>query len=283
MISHGPGLEPNYDASYETSPEPQEPYQPPPQYAYAPELVQARQELDSLRATLAQEREARLAVEAQRQNDLAALEEFNRVKRERDIESLMNVDDLEFNSLDPDDAKKLIKPIYERIVQTQEEKYNELATRLEEQRQFLAKQAQGAQEAYFQQKRDEFNSALAKEVPNIEQLTRTPAYKQFVESPHAPGSVVTMRDHLNEELRRGNAGYVIGKLKQFAQNKPNLANVAQVGSATTGYQAPVNKPEGDSLKTMRDRMNKLRANQISRQEYRALKRQTQAAGPPVSV
>jgi hypothetical protein len=235
-----------------------------------------REELETVRSQLAAERAARQSLEDQRKQEQEELQAYNQLKRDRELEKLLNVENAEFVSLDPDDARKLLKPVYERLSQEQEQRYKALESQIEAQKALLAQQTLGQQEALVKQKQTEFNDLLVREIPNISQLLRTPGYKQFTASPMSPGSSVTMEEHLNQELQRDNLSYVVSKLKSFAQGKPSPADIAQVGTATTGYHAAVNEPVVDDLKALRDRLNKRRNREITRQAFRQEKQRVTA-------
>jgi hypothetical protein len=289
-VFHGPAFDtggPPADAG--TAPEQTVPEQPPvlevspPPPRPSDDYAKVQQELAEVRLQLTAEREARMAAEEQRKAgearlkaDQDALAEYSQLKRTQELEQLINTQHTELSSIDPEDAKKLLKLVHE---------YNEISrkdmqARLDEQKQQLARQVQDTQAGLVQEQHNKFKDALTAAVPNIEQLVKSPEYRQFLKTPVSPGSKTTNEAMFQLELSQGNMGFVVSKMAEWAQAKPNPADIAQVSSAAAGFQAVPAVPETEDW---RDLLHKVRSGQIDRKQFRELKRKANAVSAPAAV
>jgi hypothetical protein len=207
-----------------------------------------------------------------RREELKALEELNRIKQEQSLDELFSGLGTELTSIDPEDALKIAKPLYERITQDYETRYRSLATELESQKQVLAKERAEANKLLEGRQQQYVNAKLKEAVPDLETLIRTEAYAKFLGRPVTPGGRTTMQDYLNRELSLGNVDLVVNKFREFASARPNVADITQVGAVTTATRAVPEPARVDNISDLRSRVNARRSGQIrNNADYRAIK------------
>jgi hypothetical protein len=246
-------------------------------------LIETRQELESVRAALAAERAARVAEEARAHEERARLEEYNKREREQELERLLAGEDVEYATLDPDDVKKLVRPLYNKLSEIQEERHKALEARLEEQRRLVESQIEGSRQALENEDRARFYAALEAEIPNFRDFLKSSSYAAYLKAPFQPGFAQTNEEVLNKELQAGNVDLVVRHMKAFAQGKKNPADIAQVGATSGGahaYAAASGKDE-DSLR--RERLELRRSGKISSEDYRAMKRKIRGETPRIAT
>jgi hypothetical protein len=242
-------------------------------------------ELELARQAYAEEARAREAEEAERRLREEELERLRRERADEEFGDFMRKAAADLSSIDPEDAAKLARPIYERLKTEHEARYAELAARLDEQRKALSDRDAAAAGAARDRLIQDFRRRLYAAVPDFERLRHTAAYSRFLDSPHVPGSRITNRAHLDSEVFRGNQGYAVEAIRRFAAGIPrrDLSDIAQVGGSSTGDRAPAPARDGggrDAYPAIKARVEAKRAGRIrSKAEYRALK-QGNGAAPP---
>jgi hypothetical protein len=231
-----------------------------------------QRELENARSLLAAERQARQEEEQRYKDGLAQLEEFNRQQKEKEIEALLSGEGAEYVSLDPDDAKKLIQPLYNKLKAEQDQARRDLEAKLTEQSKLIEGQIKGSQEALEKENRTKFYAALESAIPNFKDFVKSPAYATYLKTPFQAGFRQTTEEVLNKELQAGNFDAVVNHLKNFALGRHNPADIAQVGGAAVSPQFSVTT-NVDADKARRDRLNMIRTGKISRAAYRKLAQQ----------
>jgi hypothetical protein len=307
-VNRGAAFEPRPDPAPAPVPAPvQEPAPAPPTFAPAPPdagdwsapaedeqgrnhaaLHAARTELEWARSALASEKRAREQEEQLRIQQATELEEYRRKRDEEEFAATLKSSVTELTSVDPDDVPKIARPIYDKVLEASQARYLEMERRLDEQRRLLETRERESAAARDRASRDEFYRKLYSAVPDLERLTSTPEYARFMRAPHVAGSKTTNMKHLNHELSMGNYGYVIDRMRQFAQGgaRPAPADIAQVATATVGDRvAPVAEPTGkkEPLDSLRARVDARRTGKIKNvADYRAKKYGTGARPPAQS-
>lgn len=208
---------------------------------------------DTERYQLEQElAELRKAREADKQD----LEEYRKIKDAKAIDDYVSSIG-ELNSIDPEDARRLVTPLLKRMDQEKQA----VSQRLSEmnQRNVVTRQ----QRAY---------EAVVKEFPDIQTLQTTDAYKRAMMTPVTPGSSLTVGQLVVAELQRGNSDYAINAIKSIKQSQqpvPDLAQVASVGATAPTGSAPAPDISGDVLTPDQIRHYRYMAQtkQISREEF----------------
>lgn len=196
--------------------------------------------------------ELRKAREADKQD----LEEYRKIKDARAIDEYVSSIG-ELNTIDPEDAKRLVTPLLKRMDQEKQA----VAQRLSDmqQRNVVTRQ----QRAY---------EAVVREFPDIQTFQTTDAYKRAMMAPVTPGSSLTVGQLVVAELQRGNADYAISAIKNIKQSQkpvPDLAQVASVGATAPTGSAPAADISGDVLTPEQIRHYRYLAQtrQISREEF----------------
>jgi hypothetical protein len=273
-----PAFEPPVQAVPPSPPPPPVPPSPPP-VEYDPAYLALRAELAAAQSQLAEERNAWQAEQARIKAESERWAAYEQEKREKELEAAVTGEGVTYNSLDPEDARKLAKALQG----VQEAKYQALADQLNAQQRALLEHAKGVQSAQTEQRQKEFFSALNAAVPNFASLVKTPGYQEFLKAPFSPGLHMTNEAVLNQELDQGNIGYVVDCVKDWAHGKPNPADIAQVSSANTGHQVVPVQTKPDAHAAMSQRLELMRSGKLSREQFRNLKKQNEAAGPQLSV
>ena len=196
--------------------------------------------------------ELRKAREADKQD----LEEYRKIKDARAIDEYVSSIG-ELNTIDPEDAKRLVTPLLKRMDQEKQA----VAQRLSDmqQRNVVTRQ----QRAY---------EAVVREFPDIQTFQTTDAYKRAMMAPVTPGSSLTVGQLVVAELQRGNADYAISAIKNIKQSQkpvPDLAQVASVGATAPTGSAPAPDISGDVLTPEQIRHYRYLAQtkRISREEF----------------
>jgi hypothetical protein len=237
------------------------------------ELKILRQELEQTRASLQAEREARALADRKRLEDEKALAEYTRIKAEKEIENLYSGENNSFATVDPEDAKKIAGPLYAKFLEQRELMERQKRELEAKQQEFLNTRAYDKVREERERKNNDFNVRLRQAVPDIDYLINTRAYTKFLNTPHTPGSTVTNEAFFNHELSNGNYDYVIERYKQFAQGRPNPADIAQVSAVTTGDKAPASVPDAQKeYLSLKERVEMRRSGKIkNRAEYVKMK------------
>ncbi len=208
---------------------------------------------DTDRYQLEQElNELRKAREADKQD----LEEYRKIKDAKAIDEYVSSIG-ELDTINPDDAKRLITPLLKRM---------------DQEKQAVAKQLQEYNQRNVVTRQQRAYEAVVKEFPDIQTLQTTDAYKRAMMSPVTPGSSLTVGQLVVAELQRGNADYAISAIKSIKQNQqpvPDLAQVASVGATAPTGSAPAPDNSGDLLTPEQIRHYRYLAQtkQISREDF----------------
>ncbi len=208
---------------------------------------------DTERYQLEQElAELRRAREADKQD----LEEYRKIKDARAIDEYVNSIG-ELNTIDPEDAKRLVTPLLKRI---------------DQEKQAVAKQLSDMNQRNVVTRQQRAYETVVKEFPDIQTLQTTDAYKRAMMAPVTPGSSLTVGQLVVAELQRGNADYAISAIKSIKQSQqavPDLSQVASVGATAPTGSAPAPDISGDVLTPDQIRHYRYLAQtkQISREEF----------------
>lgn len=229
------------------------------------DLELARAEIEKLKAEL--ENSHKLQEENRKQ-----LDEYSRLKEQQEIDDYIKSNG-DFNTLDPDDARRLITPLFKSIKAERDRTAADLAamrkdidTRFQERRQADADALRGR-----------VNKKIGETFSDKElyEITRSPAYSQVMKTPIGAGSNVLVANLFDTEYNRGNAAYVLDVLNQVKakMQTPSLNDVASVSGASTpavsvppGIESP-HKLTNEEVKKYNDQ---LVTGRITRQQYREI-------------
>lgn len=244
------------------------PYQVP-QYApvYQQPPVQAPQyesEDRVLARQLAQERNALVQTVQQQQQQLAELMEKERSASLED--QLMQSEEMrELETVDPEDARRLVKA----SAKAMSSRVNQLENELARQRQLTEQSIQ-----YIQRKeQDAEKRQWAKDVvsvhPDFMDLYNDPAFLEYLRG--RDGYNRFTRDELaTAEFNAGNTAYVIDMIDRFKRGRPNVGHVASVAPVQTAGAAYANTSQKAAPVnyTLSDLNSLMQTRQISQDEYR---------------
>jgi sulfite reductase alpha subunit-like flavoprotein len=203
-----------------------QPVVPPIDYA-----AQMREQMAYERQQLAaQNEQAYQAAQAATQAAEAAKAELAALKQQVEIEQQLSQTALaELTTIDPEDAKKLLRP----IMASQQQREAALRKELEAQRKFI-EEAQHHQLAQTEKLRQEqLNAQILAQHPDFWEIQNTDTYKNFMAQKDGLSSK-TRDQRAAEEYRAGNVGYVVDILKQVKATKPAITNIASVTPVQTG-------------------------------------------------
>lgn len=196
--------------------------------------------------------ELRKAREADKQD----LEEYRKIKDARAIDEYVSSIG-ELNTIDPEDAKRLVTPLLKRM---------------DQEKQAVAQRLSDMQQRNVMTRQQRAYEAVVREFPDIQTFQTTDAYKRAMMAPVTPGSSLTVGQLVVAELQRGNADYAISAIKNIKQSQkpvPDLAQVASVGATAPTGSAPAPDISGDVLTPEQIRHYRYLAQtkRISREEF----------------
>lgn len=191
-----------------------------------------------------------------READKKDLEEYRKIKDAKAVDDYV-ASIGELNTIDTDDAKRLVTPLLKRM---------------DQEKQAMAQQLQEYNQRNVVTRQQRAYEAVIKEFPDIQTLQTTDAYKRAMMSPVTPGSSLTVGQLVVAELQRGNSDYAISAIKAIKQSQqpvPDIAQVASVGATAPTGSAPAPDISGDILSPEQIRQYRYLAqtHQISREDF----------------
>jgi hypothetical protein len=232
-------------AEPETVPVPETP--PVPDTPGPPEAPAGGGQFEALR----QENE-RLAAELNRERQVRAADEAARAAAARDAEFKRTLDSdllekLEFESLDVGDAKKLHGHFAGAM--------DALNKKMESMDKTLADQSALQARAILNQRIGDVWSKLRERVPGVDKFMNSPEFEKFLDAPFYPGGDEPLRKFMTREHERGNAEFVVAKVKEFVDGRPSLAAVARVAAGGSGLSMRGETPaEPDEMRELKKKM-----------------------------
>ena len=234
--------------------EPQQPQENPEIKAMREENAKLQKELEELRKA--------------RETDSASLAELNKLREKQRVdEYLAGMDGL--NSVNADDARKLVAPLLQQMDKAREDS----AKQLQEARAAIEQRFTEMDKRKAQDKNNQIYSQIIKAHPDLQQLQKTKEYSEVMLSPVQPNSNITVGELVAAELKNGNADYIIKVLDTVKQRSavPNINAVASVSGSATAGAATGTDTTGDILtdEQIADLRFKVQTGEISRDEFRA--------------
>lgn len=236
-----------------------QPTQPEPQHNVNDiELRSAREENAKLMKELEELRK-------QRESDKATLAEYNKLKEQQEIDNYLSGTE-KLNTIDADDARKLLSPLLKTIKSEQASTQE----RFKAEREALDKRFAELDHREKELSRRKAYDTILKAYPDMAEIQRHQAYQDVMSSPIAPGSDILVGTMVARDLQLGKTDYVLNVLKTIKEKMavPDLMNVASVGSSSTAT-APAPDKSGDLLTP--EQLSELKFafqnRQISREEY----------------
>ena len=233
--------------------EPQQPQENPEIKAMREENAKLQKELEELRKA--------------RETDSASLAELNKLREKQRVdEYLAGMDGL--NSVNADDARKLVAPLLQQMDKAREDS----AKQLQEARAAIEQRFTEMDKRKAQDKNNQIYSQIIKAHPDLQQLQKTKEYSEVMLSPVQPNSNITVGELVAAELKNGNADYIIKVLDTVKQRTavPNINAVASVSGSATAGAATGTDTTGDILtdEQIADLRFKVQTGEISRDEFR---------------
>ncbi|MDU8951667.1 MAG: hypothetical protein E7G41_06410, partial [Bifidobacterium sp.] len=212
----------------------------------------SERELDLERQLLEEKaRNQQLTAEQQQQlehvnNELSELRQFkNNIELERQI----NLDGIDFQTIDPavarEIAEKLVKPVLGRQKAEYETQLQKTQQQLEAERAERLRRDAERTDRQKTERLESINRKITEAHPDFTNVRNSVAFSEFLAQPVRAGSKITMAQAIGHEYHNGNAQFVIDALSEFKQSRPDLAAFAAAGVSTVASQPAVNLDEPD--------------------------------------
>lgn len=197
-------------------------------------------------------------------DDLKALRE------ERDLNKIMEESGANLKSLDPEDAKKILRGVM-RSLDSNKQATEQRVKQLEDD---IAKRREAEAKAMEEARGRQVMAEIAAAHPDIANFMQTEAYRKAMIQPVAGGSGLLVGQLVSAEFQRGNSAYIIEVLnaakRQAGQDMEQVASVSPSAGATApGSAKPAN--ERMSPEETGDLLNRLRTGQIGLDEFRSIR------------
>lgn len=201
--------------------------------------MQLQAEIEQLRAQNGELTAAQQQAIQQREAEQRELEELRELRRQQEVDRLLNFEGLEMDSIDPAAAqeigKKLVRPILERQQQAFEQRLAELQGSMEQDRRereaIVSRMSESEQNAL----RAATNRRIFEAHPDFKQLRGSKEFGQFMNST-IKGSSLKLEKLIADEYHSGNADFVIQAINEFKKGRPSLEDIASVQAAGTGSE-----------------------------------------------
>ena len=253
-------------------------YVPPAQMAVPDSYYMARNEERNEYRQLSDERDAlKKQLEETRQAMQAMQEEaakYRAMEEDRFIDNYIDREGDAFVSIDREDARRLLKPMYQTFrdemgkrAQQSEDKMRELANTVQQ-------RLDDMQQREEHERLTRSRNAVLKAHPDLAELQNTDAYRRVMLTPVGSGSNLLIGNVVATEFQKGNVEYVNQVLDQIraeaGRSKPqSLETIASVsGSGTaTAPAAPTDDSEMD-LDRLEQMKVDVQTGKMSRKEFR---------------
>ena len=201
--------------------------------------LQLQQEIEQLRTQNGELTAAQQQALERHQAEQQELEELRALRRQLEVDKLMNLEGLEMETIDPAAAQeigaKVIRPVLERQQQAFEKRLAEVQSTLEADRQEREKLVSRMTEGERNAMRNATNDKIFAAHPDFAQLRGTNEFNQFLNST-VRGSSLKLEKLIADEYHSGNAEFVIQAINEFKKGRPSLEDVASVQAAGTGSE-----------------------------------------------
>ena len=227
-----------------------------------PELKAMREENAKLAKELEELRKAR-------ESDSASLQELNKLREQQRVEEYLKSLDGGLNSINGDDARKLVSPLLQQMDSVRKEGQKQL----QEAREAFDKRLSEYDKKSAQDKSNQLYSKIMKAHPDLQQLQRSQAYADVMTSPVQAGSAITVGELVAAELKNGNADYIIKVLDTVKARTatPDISSVASVSAGTPASAGASGEDHSSDILTpeqIADLRFKAQTGEISRDEFR---------------
>lgn len=247
---------------------PVQPPQPQPQF----DDSKYRNEIEDLRRQLA---ETNKALEESR----SAVSKYRQMEEDHYIDSYLNNEDNQFTTIDKEDARKLLKPLYKGMREDFDRRSQRESARIDEIKSEFDKQIADMKQREENQRREYTRQRILKAVPDLEELQKKPEYSRAMMSPISANSSILLGNVVASEFMKGNADYIIDVLNKIKGTpEPTLDSQASVSfsSSATKPAAPNNDTEL-SLERLEQMKVDVQTGRMSRSQFRELLRKYRGA------
>jgi len=237
--------------------------------------TQSQEPQDNAELKAMREENAKLAKELEelrkaRESDNASLQELNKLREQQRVEEYLKSLDGGLNSINGDDARKLVSPLLQQMDSVRKEGQKQL----QEAREAFDKRLSEFDKKSAQNKTNQLYSQIMKKHPDLQQLQRTQAYADVMLSPVQEGSAITVGELVAAELKRGNADYIIKVLDTVKSRStaPDISSIASVSAGTPASAGASGEDHSGDILTdeqIADLRFKVQTGEISRDEFRA--------------
>lgn len=210
-------------------------------------------------------------VRKERDEARALSEEARRITDEQKLAKLLQESGANLGSIDQADAIKLLTPVMATMREQAKQSSKQTEERLQQVEQLISEQAVAQQERENKARLERTRAAILKAHPDLEELQKTAAYQQVMQSPVGSNSGLLIGNLVAAELQRGNADYIIHVLDQVKGQTTQTANPATSISPSATAAAPAATGTNDGLLTEEQLMqykNAVQTGQMSRSEFR---------------
>lgn len=201
----------------------------------------------------------------QRESDQASLAEYNKLKEQQEIDNYLSGTE-KLNTIDADDARKLLSPLIKTIKSEQASTQE----RFRKEREALDQRFNELTQRERELTRRKAYDTILKAYPDMAEIQRNKAYQDVMSSPIAPGSDILVGTMVARDLQLGKTDYVMNVLKTIKDRMavPDLTAVASVGSSSTPA-APAPDKSSDLLtpEQLADLKFAFQNRQITREQY----------------
>lgn len=247
--------------------------------------LQLQQEIEELRTQNGQLTAAQQRDLEQRQTEQTELEELRALRRTLEVDRLLNLDNVEFDSLDPAMAQelnsKLVRPLLERQQEAFEKRLGDVTASMAEERKQREQVVSRLTEREQNEVRERTNRSIYAAHPDFDMLRSTKEFQQFLGSA-IRGSSLKLEKLVADEYHSGNADFVIQAINEFKKGRPSLEDIASVQVSGTGSE-PANPSADEQEFTEEDVAEwnaKVVTGDMSRTEFRDKMAKYRAARAP---
>lgn len=292
-----PSMEPaGQPAPVSPPPQPQPQPQPaqPPQYVHPTQMplpdsyyTQPEDTREDYRTLSAERDQLRKDLE-QTRKDLesmqASIAKYRSMEDDNFIDSYLAQEGDKLVSINQEDAKRLLAPMYKTLRQEMARRQEEADARLAELNTSVSQRFEDLRAKEEALRMEQTRAAVLKAHPNLAELQKTEAYQRIMLTPVGVNSNLLLGNIVANEFQRGNVDYVNQILDQVqkevtAGQAPALDNIASVSGAgvASAPAAPTVTEELDLEKLEQMKID-VQTGRMSKKEFREAMRKYRGAG-----
>lgn len=228
---------------------------------------QLSDERDALKKQLEETRQAMQAMQEE-----AA--KYRAMEEDRFIDNYIDREGDAFVSIDREDARRLLKPLYQTFRDEMGKRSQQSEARLRELSDSVQKRLDDMQLREEQERLTRFRNAVLKAHPDLADLQTTDAYRRVMLTPVASNSDLLIGNVVATEFQKGNVEYVNQVLDQIraeaGRSRPqSLETIASVSGSGTATAPAAPTDDGEmSLDKLEQMKVDVQTGKMSRKEFR---------------